>query len=213
MPSTTNMAISLPTVGVTTGPTYASMLNSAFDTVDAHDHTTGKGVRIPTSALNINANLEINSYSVLEVASLAFDLGGTAAANRALYVDGSGNLYYKNNGGSAVQITSGASVNATGSGIISYVAPGAYPYSITSGNAQQVVGVSTASARTINLPAATTAMAFWIKDVTGSAATNNISVVPAGSDTIDGVAATFTINENSAARMFVSDSASAWYVL
>jgi hypothetical protein len=50
------MTISLPTVGVTAGPTYASLVNAAFETVDAHDHTTGKGVQVPTAGININAN-------------------------------------------------------------------------------------------------------------------------------------------------------------
>lgn len=211
--TTINMLISLPTVSVTSGPTYATMLNSAFDTVDAHDHTTGKGIQVPTAGININAALEFNDYGVTELGSVAFTAGSAPSVNKAVYVNASNDLYYKNASGTSVQLTSGGSINSVGSGIISYVTPGAYPYSVTSGNAQQVIGVSTASARTLNLPSAATAMAFWVKDITGSAATNNISIVPNGADTIDTVAATLTINEDSAARMIVSDGATSWYVL
>ncbi len=56
-------------------------------------------------------------------------------------------------------------------------------------------------------------MAFWVKDITGTAATNNITVTPNGTDTIDGVNASITINENAAARMLISDGAAAWYIL
>jgi hypothetical protein len=110
-------------------------------------------------------------------------------------------------------LTNGGSINAAGSGLLSYSLIGAYPYSVTTGDAQKVLGVTTSSARTLNLPAATNAMAFWVKDATGSASSNAISIVPAGADTIDGVAATWTITEAYGARMFISDGTSGWIVL
>ena len=209
--STTNMNIVVPTVGVTTGPTYANLVNAAFDTVDAHDHTTGKGVRIPTAGINMNADLEFNGYSALEIDSIAFELGGADGINRSAFVNGSGDLYYKNNNGTDVQITSGGGLAAVGSGIISFVLAGVYPYSVTSGNAQQIVGIDTTSARSVILPSAATSMAFWLKDVTGTAGTNNITVTPDGADTIDGTAS-LVINENSSVRGLVSNGTSAWYV-
>ncbi len=211
--STINMVLDLPTVGTTIGPTWAIMVNAAFDLIDAHDHTTGKGVQVPSAGININAALQFNDYGLTEVGSVSFTAGSAPSENTAVYVNASNDLYYKNASGTSVQITSGGSINAAGSGIISYVTPGAYPYSVTTGNAQQVVGVDTASARTINLPAATNAMAFWIKDITGTADSFNISIVPDGTDTIEGVAATWVINEQFAARMLVSTGGTAWYIL
>jgi hypothetical protein len=45
--ATANMNLSLPTVSVTIGPTWATQLNTALETVDVHDHTSGKGVQVP----------------------------------------------------------------------------------------------------------------------------------------------------------------------
>ena len=210
--TTTNMALSLPTTSVTPGPTYADLNNSAFDLVDAHDHTTGKGVRIPSAGLGINATVEFNDNGASEITFLAFTASAAPSATKAVYVNSSNDLYYRNASGTSVQLTSGASIASVGSGVITYSLLGAYPYSVTTGNAQQILGVDTGSARTLNLPAATNAMAFWVKDVIGSAATNNISIVPAGADTIEGVASTWLMDSNYSVHGFVSDGTSKWFV-
>ena len=54
--TTTNMSLNEPSVGVTTGPTWATQTNSNWETIDTHDHTSGKGVQLTPSALNINAD-------------------------------------------------------------------------------------------------------------------------------------------------------------
>jgi hypothetical protein len=213
MATTTNMSISLPTVGVTVGPTYAENINDAFDTVDAHDHTSGKGVQVPTAGLNINADLAYGDNAATGVKFVALNSqGSNPGTNKSVFVDASNDLYYLNNSGTAVQITSGSSIAAVGSGVITYNEPSSFPYSVVTGDAQKVLGIETTTANTLNLPAATNVMAFWIKDITGTAAANNITVSPNGADTIDG-AASLTLNENSSARMLMSDGVSKWYVL
>lgn len=60
------------------------------------------------------------------------------------------------------------------------------------------IGVDTTMARTLNLPAAATAGAgkiFVIKDETGGAGANNITIDPSGVETVDG-AGTLVINTN-----------------
>lgn len=68
--------------------------------------------------------------------------------------------------------------------------PGAYPYTMLP--TDYTVHVSTSGgARTINLPDASTVQVgklFTIKDVTGNAATNNITIVPVSGDNIDNAA-------------------------
>lgn len=211
MPTTSNMSLVLPTPSVTPGPTYAELNNTAFTTIDTHDHTTGKGVKVPSSGLNINAALSFNSYGATALAFVAFTASSAPATTKSIYVNSSNDLYYYNASGASVQLTSGSSIAAVGSGVITAVTPGAYPYSVTSGNAQQVVLVDTTSAHTLNLPPATNAMAFWIKDLTGTAATYNITVTPDGSDTIDG-AATLVLDENNSSRGLISDGTSKWYI-
>lgn len=76
-----------------------------------------------------------------------------------------------------------------------YTAPGAYPYTVLSSD--MVIGVDTSSARTINLPnAPTTGTIYFIKDATGSAATNAISVTTPGGVVLIDDATTNTITGN-----------------
>ena len=82
--------------------------------------------------------------------------------------------------------------------IIKRTVPGAYPYAVLSSD--YLVEVDTSAARTIQLPNAPTAgQQYVIKDVTGTASSNNISLTTVGGAvTIDG-ATTYTINTNYAA--------------
>lgn len=57
-----NMGLTVPVPGVTPGPTYATEISNDLILIDAHDHTTGKGVKVPTAGLNINANLSFNGF-------------------------------------------------------------------------------------------------------------------------------------------------------
>lgn len=110
--ATPNMNLTLPTVGVTAGPTYAQQNNAALEAIDAHDHTSSKGVAVPTAGININANLDFNGYSPTGLESAVFgDVAGTPS-NRSVYVN-SGELFYKDSSGNAVQITNSGSVAGT----------------------------------------------------------------------------------------------------
>lgn len=111
------MSLNEPSVGVTTGPDWATQVNENFETIDTHDHTSGKGVQLTPSALNINADLEFNSNAAIELKRLTFDSGATGSGtNYSVYQQG-GNLYWYNGSGQAVQITNGASVKTTGGSI------------------------------------------------------------------------------------------------
>lgn len=78
------------------------------------------------------------------------------------------------------------------------------------------IGVtSTAAPRTITLPAASAVPAgktFTVKDESGAAVTNNITVSRAGSDTIDG-ATTKVINTNYGGVTLYSDGVSKWFTV
>lgn len=81
----------------------------------------------------------------------------------------------------------------------------------TGGIADYYVGVtSTAAPRTITLPAARDGRVIIVKDQSGAAGTNNITVVPA-SGTIDG-AANYVINSNYGLKGFISDGTN-WFTL
>jgi len=214
MAITSNMQLVLATVSETLGPEWAELINQAFQAVDLHDHSTGKGVKVTPSGLNINSELDFkdNKASNLKATGLkaqaSVDLTNTGSLQRV-----GANLYYVTGAGSSVQITSGSSLNSPGTGELTVDAPAAYPYTVTSGDSEVVLIIDTSSARTINLPAATTAMTVVIKDGAQSAQDNNITVAPNGSDTIDGANSNYVINTNNAALWFISDGVSSWYII
>jgi len=110
-------SIAKPGIGTTTGPQWATDLNTSLDAVDGHDHSTNKGVRITPAGVNINADLEFNEYSATELKNVIFSTATAATTAYSVY-QASGNLYWRNGSGTAVQITTGSAVNA-GSGSIS----------------------------------------------------------------------------------------------
>ena len=217
MPTTTNMEMVLPTVGVTVDPTWASNLNDALtNKVDLHNHTTGLGVQVPTAGLNINADLSFQSNDATNLRSLSLNNNVATLPSgdvRAVYASG-GNLYYNNNSGVAVQITDGASLD-TGSLALNVWALQELAGNLTilAADSYVFINTSTAAARVITLPAASGVTAgryFIIKDKTGSGNTNNITITPAGSDTIDGVASSTAITSAYGSTTLVSDGVSGW---
>lgn len=212
MTTSTYMGLESPTPEVTEGPDWAELLNALILLIDAHDHSTGKGTKVTQSGLTFTDALDMVQQAISNVKQVTLYSQASIATAGAIYRVGN-NLWYNNSAGVAIQLTSGSSVNASGTGDISLDTIASYPYLVVAGDAQKVKAIDTSAARTINLPAATTAMFFIAKDVTGSAQTNNISFVPDGSDTIDGDNSTFLGNINYGSWSFVSDGVSAWYLV
>src|ERR1700677_577317 len=109
-----NLLVADPTI--TPGPTYASENDIAFGVVDAHDHTLGKGVPIPTNAININNDLTFNGFNASQLRTTQYvsqsaPLTLPSDVNEIYVVNG--NLVYNNNLGQPVQITSGAALDAS----------------------------------------------------------------------------------------------------
>jgi len=141
------MSLIQPAVGVTVGPTWSSELNTSLGLIDTHDHTSGKGVQITPSGLNINADLEFNQNDATELRTLAFDSGSAATTTgdtRALYHSG-GDIYWRNATGTAVQITDGSAVKVGAGNIGGDIASSnaALNYSSTSNTFSHIADTST----------------------------------------------------------------------
>lgn len=119
MATTPNMNLVLPTVSVTVGPTFATMQNQVDETVDAHDHTFGKGVRIPPSGLDISSELAFGGNSATELQSTQFESQTTALTGltASLYFL-NGDLYAIDGDGTSVRVTENGSLSAAGTGTI-----------------------------------------------------------------------------------------------
>jgi hypothetical protein len=118
MTTTSNMGLSLPSPGVDEGPGWAEQLNDSLSLVDLHNHTAGKGAKIPVAGLDLQADLTINSNSHTDVKSVKFtSQSSSLTTTNAVYVV-NGELYFSDSGGTNVQITSGGSLNLASTGTI-----------------------------------------------------------------------------------------------
>lgn len=93
------------------------------------------------------------------------------------------------------------------SGYINYVSVASSPISVVSGRTYLV---NTAATRQLNLPAAAANAFFHVKDVSGLAGTNNITIHRVGTEQIDGVAADKTLALDNGAWMLLSDGTN-WF--
>lgn len=111
--TTPNLGLTESTVGVDTGANAASREQTNINLIDLHDHTTGKGVRIPTGGLNINADLPFNANSATELESLQLEsqASNILVAN-TIFVK-NGELYYVDASLNVVQLTQSGGVSVT----------------------------------------------------------------------------------------------------
>lgn len=118
--NTQNMNLKKPIPTKTPGPEWAEEINESLDLIDAHDHSSGKGVKITPDGLNINKDLDMKGNSIVDAKGVQFVSHPAPLANPndilTIY-SANGNLYYNNESGVPVQITSGGSVTAAGDGI------------------------------------------------------------------------------------------------
>jgi hypothetical protein len=117
MTTTPNMSLILPDVSVTAGPMWATMLNTAYSVIDSHDHSTGQGVKITPSGLNISSDLSFvqNNATNLRTARLFNNTTFTPGINdlTALYAV-SNELFYRDGAGNVIQVTAAGSLNVSG---------------------------------------------------------------------------------------------------
>lgn len=118
------MSLQIPGVGTEQGPNYAFQLNNSLTLIDAHDHSPGKGVQIATSGLNIDADLSLNGFSLIDALTIVFTVSSSASTTpNSLSVAPGGevpqqmDLWYTPNTGVPIQITKNGIVNTIASSI------------------------------------------------------------------------------------------------
>lgn len=116
--ATPNMNLTLP-VDHGSADIWDTVLDTIFGLIDAHDHTTGKGVKIPSAALNINADVSWASggiyYALKDVLAVDFQPSAATAMTSyagALFVNSADNeLYWRTIAGTNVKMTAGNALN------------------------------------------------------------------------------------------------------
>ena len=118
--TTTNMKIKLPVVKVTPVNEAAEILVEAVEAGDTHNHAEDSGVKITPEGININTDLDVNSYSLLDVNSVELVAQSSdplsGASNTLRFSAYAKELYFTDGDGVAVKITSNGSLDTTTSG-------------------------------------------------------------------------------------------------
>lgn len=216
---TPNMGMILPVVGQDLGPQWATDLFTALSTInDAHNHTPGKGVLVPTAGLNINADLGFGSFNATALRStrytsqgsplgLGTDVGCTYVSN--------GELWYNDTSNRQVQLTKTGNANFSFLSYVERTPAISGNFTILATDAFSLYYVDTSGGvATVNLPASSgvaVGRTYTFVDIKRNAATNNISIVPNGTDKINGVNATLVVATNGSYTTLTTDAAGNWY--
>lgn len=196
-----NMNLVLPVVGSELGPAWANELFTAlYSVVDQHNHTAGKGVLIPSAALGINADLPFAGFNATGLRTVRLNLQGAnpslGADINVLYSGPTGDLWYNNNAGTQIRITSGGAVFNPGNptGLVGPVTgtqrtvTTTYTIDSISGD-YCIFADTTGGAFTTTLPVATAGRVLRIFDSKGHFAVANLTLAPHGVEKINGIAA------------------------
>lgn len=210
------MGIVVPVNLTDPSPDWGARIQAAlFATIDAHDHTSGKGVPIVTAALNINADLGFGSFNATALRSSRYTSQGAPLALGpdvgCVYVS-AGELWYNDTSARQVQLTSTGAVKSAPQAL-SYKTV-TTSYTILSTDPYQLFWLQSGSAATaIALPSSATVAVgrtYWFVDIGQNSAVNTTTITPNGADTINGVNAPFSVNVNGGTTVMTTDGAGHW---
>lgn len=117
MPTTTstNMMMPVPVVGSESGPQWATDLNACLTIIDQHDHTSGNGVPITPSGLDINSTLTMQGNSLTNAGQVAFSVQSVDPSTLGAFYYKGVDIYFNDGSGNHIRMTQSGSVSgATG---------------------------------------------------------------------------------------------------
>lgn len=120
MPDVTlpNMGLVQPSLGGSSG-TWGTSINNNIGALDAHDHSTAKGVQVPVAGLDIDDDISFAGlHGPIHCFRVGFDeIAGVSIPPRSFYVKSSDHeLYFKSTGLADIKLTSGGDLNLSGTG-------------------------------------------------------------------------------------------------
>jgi hypothetical protein len=219
MPNTVtspNMNIVVPVNLTDPSPDWGARIQAAFfATVDAHDHSSGKGVQITPAGMNINADLSFGGFNetntrstryVSQVAPLALgsDVGCVYVSN--------GELWYNDLASHQVQLTNAGAVQSAPQAFVVKTVTTSYTI-LSTDNFQLFYYLSNTAATAIALPSSATVAAgraYYFADRDGNGAANALTISPNGSDTINGINAPLIVPVSGALVIMTTDAAGRW---
>lgn len=108
-----NMGLVDPTRGALGEGIWHDAIDANSAIIDAHDHTSSKGARVPSAGIDINADLTFDGlYAPINLHRLTFSSIISITENKSLFVLNADNeLYWRSNTGANVKLTSGNALN------------------------------------------------------------------------------------------------------
>ncbi len=213
--ATPNMGLPVDVPGTTPWVTEMQDLETAKTIIDGHDHSPGKGAPIPVAGISIQSNLPFNGNAPTGMGYGGLADGGAGPSSALAFWSDGIDLWYEDGNGNKVQVTKGGSINAniSVSGTVNlnvnrlqfiptFISTN--PYSVLATGTSYYVANPGASV--VDLPAAAALSNFLV--VVTNQTTGNITVSPAGSDTIANGGA-WTLAANSVLRL-VSNGSANW---
>lgn len=223
---TTSVTYELPVADGTSGQVLSTNASGVLSWV-----TKGAG-SVTSVAATVPAFLSIAGSPVTTTGTLAISLsgtalpianGGTSGTTKAGAFDAlspmttGGDVIYGGASGTGTRLANGTSgqvlTSAGGTSAPTWSLPGVFTIGAKTGNytiaaTDQVITVDTTGGAfnlTLPTPSTVSGRMFRIKDVGGTLSTNNLTVVRAGSETIEGVAASLILSANRGEYTLMSD--------
>lgn len=210
----------------TSGPGYASIINTDLQTIITHNHDgVNNGVLINLNAQIVSGDLSLDGYNLSNVRSVQFisqpsQLSGSQDVN-SIYVN-QNNLGFNNSNGIFVPITSGNTLAITALPFTNLtIRSVSSNFTILPTDTYNTINVNTGSgAITGTLPIAATitplaaGRLFLFRDVGGLASAHPITIqvsVGSGNQFYDSHSTTFVINNDGGYAAFYTDGISQWY--
>lgn len=212
--------ILIPTPEADPGPDYAQHISDALLSLAHLTHTGAShldGYQIPAAGINFNGDISAQSNNLTSLRTTRYTsqsatLGGVGDVNCVYFVNG--DAYVNNGSGTPVKLTNGGVINATTTNNYTSLTV-SVNHTVNASDSEAVFNYKSYSgAKTFTLPLASTVQAgrfYYIKDQSGIAASNNITVQGSGSDTVDN-SANYVIRVNFGAVLVMSDGVSNWQI-
>jgi hypothetical protein len=172
-----------------------------------------------TQKLQVNGNSNVGTVTggTWEATDIGVIYGGTGVST----VPTNGELLIGNGTGYTVaNVTAGNGITVTnGAGSITIASTAPYNYTVVSiasttsaTSGTTYLANTSGGAFTLTLPAPSSGAYILIKDVTGSFATNNLTIAPHASEQIEGLAANYLAQTNYGSLTLVSDGTNWWFI-
>ena len=120
---TPNMTLTIPTVGNAAvpdgGPGYATEINAAINLIDAHDHSSGKGLPVTQNGINITGALPFQTNPATGLTYIGLTNQTAALSTTRTLYNVNGELYWTDGSGNQVAITAAGAVNTGATGNLS----------------------------------------------------------------------------------------------